>query len=389
MRVGISFLRINRYLGGNFQYAINMLHDLSQAGGGNELVIFFDDNSLLNEPAMRVPNAEYVRVGEEKPNIIRKLWRLTVGLSAIQIGRSWAKGRYAVLDHSGCDVIFHPYWGSSAYLTETPSIAAIHDCAPRDAPETMSWRSRTNLDILIRSIARNARFILADSEHGRNLIEKYYRVESERIVVLPFRPPKYLISQPVNDAAVILEKYNIGSGYLFLPGRWGSYKNTERVLEALKLIRVMGLVAPKLVLCGIGDEELPLAKKAISRLGLQDHVHVLGFVPDEDMASLYLGAMVLIFPTLLGPTSIPVYEAMALGCPVIVSNISGYPEQVGDAGLLVDPLSVQSITDGILQVVNDPQLLEKLKEKGKKRMESAYSLNQGEVLIRLAEKVAR
>jgi len=387
MRIGISLLGIDRYMGGNFQYAISMSQDLAGVLDSGELVVFYDHDSLLDEHDTKVPGATYVKVNNETPNFLRTWIRLLSGFTGLEGRSSWVRGRYSILDQHECDVIFHPYWGTGAFITSTPAVAAIHDCAPREAPETMSWRSRTDLDLLIRSIVRNAKFILVDSQHGKNLLNKHYKVPPDRVVVLPFRPPKYLLFQPVDQTEVVLRKYGIEPGYLFLPGRWGSYKNTERVLAALKLVSEKGLNSQELVLCGLKEHELPLAYNEIAKLDLQNRVHVLGFVPDEDMASLYRGALALVFPTLLGPTSIPVYEAMALGCPVIVSNISGYPEQVGEAGVLVDPFSIQSIADAVLRVCDDPQFCEELSVKGRQKLELTHNFNYGKTLLQLAEQI--
>lgn len=387
MKVGLSLIGVSRYLGGNFQYAMNMLHALKNSMNHNHLVIFYNNQELMDEPDFKLSGIKYVYVGhpEEKWLMLRRLARLLYG-AGVNILHSLAMGCYAELDKHDCDVIFHPYWGTASFIANTPAVAAIHDCAPREAPQTMSWHSRFKLDLLIRCIVRHARIILADSEHGRHLLSKHYKVPFENIEVLPFRPPSYLFLQPENKVREVLDKYQIHQRYLFLPGRWGSYKNTERVLAALKLVVNRGFDL-KLVLTGfLGKNEFSSAKDEITRNGLANRVYVLGFVPDEDMAALFQGALALIFPTLLGPTSIPVYEAMALNCPVIVSNISGYPEQVGDAGILVDPYSVEDISNAIIKVAQDKCLCEKMSKKGQDKIRNLLEMDYGKIFVELAHK---
>jgi glycosyltransferase involved in cell wall biosynthesis len=96
-------------------------------------------------------------------------------------------------------------------------------------------------------------------------------------------------------------------------------------------------------------------------------VRFLGYVPDEDMAALYKAAGALVFPTFLGPTAIPILEAFAAGCPVICSNVEGLDEQVGDAGILVDPSRPESIADAIRSVFTDASLRESLTTKSHAR----------------------
>ncbi len=390
MKIGLSLIGISRYSGGNFQYAMCMLHALKNSMNHHNLVVFYDNQALMDEPDFKFSGAKYIYVDhpEDRWLMLRYLVRLLYG-AGIDFLHPWAQGRYAELDEHDCNVIFHPYWGTESFITNTPAVVAIHDCAPREAPEILPWHSRLKLDLLIRCIVRHARIILADSKHGRNILSKYYKVPLENIGVLPFRPSFYLSPQPEHKVREVMDKYQIQRGYLFLPGRWGSYKNTERVLAALRMVMDQGCDI-KLVLTGfLKDNEYSLAQREIIRAGLANRVHILGFVPDNDMAALFQGALALIFPTLLGPTSIPVCEAMALNCPVIVSNISGYPEQVGDAGLLVDPYSVEDISNAIIKVAQDECLREKMIRKGRNKVQSLLKMDYGKVLMELAQKAVK
>jgi glycosyltransferase involved in cell wall biosynthesis len=108
----------------------------------------------------------------------------------------------------------------------------------------------------------------------------------------------------------------------------------------------------------------------ISKLELSSQVHILGFVPQEDMASLYQNAMALAFMTFFGPDNIPPLEAFALGCPVIASGVPGAEEQLGDAAVLVDPKNPEQIADAIFNVSNSPDLRKTLVERGLKRAQT-------------------
>lgn len=114
------------------------------------------------------------------------------------------------------------------------------NCAPKEAAQILPFRSRVKLTLLIRSIVQHAHAILADSEHGRNLLSAYCRTSPERIVILPFKPAFYLVSESKDRTSEVMQKCNIKPSYFFLPWRWGSYKNTERVLAARKLVSSQG-----------------------------------------------------------------------------------------------------------------------------------------------------
>jgi glycosyltransferase involved in cell wall biosynthesis len=88
------------------------------------------------------------------------------------------------------------------------------------------------------------------------------------------------------------------------------------------------------------------------------------------MSVIYAEARALTMPTFFGPTNIPVLEAWGFGCPVLTSDIRGIREQVGDAGVLVDPLSVEAIAEGIYQLWTDEGLRRTLAERGRQRLAS-------------------
>jgi glycosyltransferase involved in cell wall biosynthesis len=108
-------------------------------------------------------------------------------------------------------------------------------------------------------------------------------------------------------------------------------------------------------------------RKLISKLELSSQVHILGFVPQEDMIGFYQNALALAFMTFFGPDNLPPLEAFALRCPVIASKVSGAEEQLGDAALLVDPKSPDQIAEAINKLYNSPDLRKTLIELGSKR----------------------
>jgi glycosyltransferase involved in cell wall biosynthesis len=91
--------------------------------------------------------------------------------------------------------------------------------------------------------------------------------------------------------------------------------------------------------------------KTIRNLGLKHYVHVLGYVDNITLTSLYRHALFLAMPSLYEGFGLPLVEAMAHGTPVLTSNNSSMPEVAGDAGLLVDPLSVASIQNGLQKLI--------------------------------------
>ena len=88
------------------------------------------------------------------------------------------------------------------------------------------------------------------------------------------------------------------------------------------------------------------------------------------MSGIYAEAVALVMPTFFGPTNIPILEAWAFGCPVLTSDIRGVREQVQDAGVLVDPRSMEAIANGIYQLWTDENLACSLVDLGRQRLAS-------------------
>ena len=102
----------------------------------------------------------------------------------------------------------------------------------------------------------------------------------------------------------------------------------------------------------------------IEELGLRDDVLFLGYVPSDDLVSLFNMAEVFAFPSLYEGFGLPVIEAMACGTPVVTTRAGSLSEVAGDAALTVDPLSVGELTDALIAVVSDATLAETLRERG-------------------------
>jgi glycosyltransferase involved in cell wall biosynthesis len=142
------------------------------------------------------------------------------------------------------------------------------------------------------------------------------------------------------------------------------HKNHGNLLKALKILRVLGAFDGRLVLTGIDHHTSAEVTAEIERLGLDDVVKVLGFLPYEELPYLYNLARAMVFPSLFEGFGIPLVEAMACGCPVVCSDRTSVPEVAGTVGVLFDPASPADIAEKILSVWNDEDRLSVLRQRG-------------------------
>jgi glycosyltransferase involved in cell wall biosynthesis len=98
-----------------------------------------------------------------------------------------------------------------------------------------------------------------------------------------------------------------------------------------------------------------------------DGVRWVGLIPDEDLPAFYSGAAGFIYPSLFEGFGLPVLEAMACGTPVVTSDRTALPELAGDAGLLIDPESVEALAEAMTRVLTDRALAQDLRRRGLER----------------------
>jgi len=334
------------------------------------LIIFYSDKDINNEWFFDVPNVRTIFISKLKfkKSIIRNLSLLLMGIFGLDYGVKKYFKEYLVIDKFECEMIFHTNWNSPIIVSKTPAISSIHDCAPYTMPYgLMSIKSRIAMHIMLKMILKKSKHLISESIQGKKEIIKFYNIFEGKITVINNTPSSSLKYN--SKASEVHSKFGIKSGYFFLPGRWGGYKNTEMVLDCFEeLYKIDSSIS--IVLSGMKDDERQRCDLYIKNFNSQSKIHNIGFVSDNEMSSLYQGSIVLLFPTLLGPSSLPVYESMKLGKAVIVPNIPEYPDLVKDSGIVVDPSSAREILNAMLYIIKNKEPVKIMGEKGKKIIES-------------------
>ena len=182
--------------------------------------------------------------------------------------------------------------------------------------------------------------------------------------MLPYVPPRYISEAVISPD--FFHKYQLPAKFIFYPAQFWWHKNHIRLISALAKVKEKHHDI-SLVLVGTRKNAYDDVERHVKSLGLDSHVRIFGYVPDNDMPEFYRRARAMVMPTFFGPTNIPPLEAFALGCPVAVSNVYGIPEQVGDAALLFDPDSVEEIANCIERLWQEDALCASLISKGHAR----------------------
>jgi glycosyltransferase involved in cell wall biosynthesis len=153
------------------------------------------------------------------------------------------------------------------------------------------------------------------------------------------------------DVRRIQNRYTIVDDYILYLGTLKPSKNIEGLIEAFKGLSVK---YPKtsLVIAGKKGWLFESIFEKAEKLGLNGKIVFTDFVPEKDKPALIRGAKVFVMPSFWEGFGLDPLYAMACGIPVVAANVGSLPEVVGNAGILVDPDKVKSISDGIDEVLS-------------------------------------
>lgn len=264
-----------------------------------------------------------------------------------------------LLKRHGVDV----HWGAGFVLplfSRVPGVVTIFDLTFQILPEVHERAKRLYFPAMIRASVAKAREILTISESAASdLLRLYPRAAGKTHVTL--LAPREMRTLAKRTTAPTGGECPLR--FLFV-GTLEPRKNLKRLLEAWQGIPLKLRGNAELVIVGATGW---INKDVIGKSETLEGVSLLGSLSDEDLAKEYAKADVFVYTSLYEGFGLPVVEAMAIGLPVLTSDIGATREVAADAALLVDPYSVDSIRAGLIRLMSNAELRQQLGLKGYKR----------------------
>lgn len=366
MIIGVDASRVNiSARTGTENYTYNVIYHLARLGLGRE-----GKEGGLGKSGGEIKFRLYFR---EKPDAA--FWQeLTAGnprfhYKVIPWPRLWTQGGLALelLLHP-VDVVFIA--AHTMPVIRRPGqkfVVTIHGLEYMYMPEYEKFPHKLYLTKSTEFVSRYANHIVAVSEFTKkSLLEHGWGATEERITVIPEGvDTEHFSPREENEVAAVLKKYDITQPYFFFISTIQPRKNVLGLLEAFALLRGEDVSKNvSLILAGGQGYKFEEVEATIAALGLANAVKVLGRVPDEDVPALFWGAVASVYPSFVEGFGLPVLESMACGTPVVCSNTGALPEVGGDAAVYVDPYDVESISQGLQNILADESLRTQLIQKG-------------------------
>lgn len=255
--------------------------------------------------------------------------------------------------------IFHPTYYDDYFLDDlqgTPFVLTIYDMIHELFPEHFI---NDKTSILKKKLFFLADQIIAISENTKKDIMDIYDAPGDKISVVHLANSLIKIDDNEN-----IFRENIPKRYLLFVGLRGMYKNFQFFITAVS--DLLKKESDLFLIC----TGLPFTKTEedfFNFLGLSKKIFHY-FVNDAELAHLYSNAVAFIFPSLYEGFGIPILEAFACDCPVLLSDSASLSEVGGEAAIYFNPKSAIEIRNAVNKVINDLDTRKTLIRNGKERL---------------------
>ena len=382
------------HVGGGYQQALNAALLAKELSNQYLDVVFFTTiKSNVSSLASYGINSEYLHLSyfEKVRTHLRKQAQGSRALRLFKKIEETSPFERILLAHR-IDLV---YFLSPSSLAESLEIlnyiTTVWDLCHRDDPEFPEVRCNRTIESRDRSYANvlpRAAAIIVDSTLGKTNVVRRYGVDQERVHVLPFQAAEVTrraLNLEESDNFNVVVQYSLDVPYIFYPAQFWAHKNHVYLLEGLKSLEQLYGKRIGAIFSGGDQGNLSYVSAYVDKIGLSDRVRFVGFVPNEQLPSLYLQSLALVMPSYFGPTNLPPLEAFRLGVPVLYPDKAGLRDQVGNAALLMDLRDPASMASQLNSLIEDKQLREHLISAGFNKSREFDDYDRNSILSRIID----
>ena len=265
--------------------------------------------------------------------------------------------------------IYHSLKHITSFLLRTKKVVTIHGIHSHYfTPQYYKWYDTIYWKLMLKLAVKNYDRILTAAENEKNyFVNNLHYPEAKFNVTYLGADDKFKVIDDKAKLNEIKNKYSLPDKFFFFAGKIDPIKNIESMIIAFNSIKKKIETDFKLVLAGNDKNEFAdKMKSLIKKLKLENEVIFLGHISD-DLPCIYNLAEVYLFPSKSECFGLAALEAMACGLPIIASSIPEMKEVVSEAGILVDPNSVNEISEAIEKVILHADVRLEMKQKSLER----------------------
>jgi alpha-1,3-rhamnosyl/mannosyltransferase len=264
--------------------------------------------------------------------------------------------------------VFHAPFFLRPYAIPCPCVTTLHDVIPlRYGDGSNGIFSRPIFWMGTKLACLFSAAIVSPSIASGKSIDRVCKHLGSRMFVIPEAADPHLSQQSQPAIDEMRQKNDLRRPYILHIGSHFAHKNVGNLVLAwasLMSSKSQRFANYELVLAGFNSSNSPHIRELVRKHGLENSIHFLGEVSEKELASLYSGAEVFVFPSKTEGFGLPVIEAMACGTPVICSNTTALQELTDGAAWTVDPDQIDSLADAINQFLSSPELQQEYLKKG-------------------------
>ena len=243
----------------------------------------------------------------------------------------------------------------------------MHDLNFEHYPEDTPLLARKFYRKYFPLYAKKAIRIATVSEFTKKDITEQYGIAANGIDVVGNGANTLFAPSTEEDKINTRKKYSSGCPYFLYVGALHPRKNIPVLLKAFDEFRKEFSSTIKLIIAGGKMWKNEQLEEVYDSMQFRDEVIFTGRLSTDELKDVLASAMALSYIPYFEGFGIPIVEAMYSGVPVITSNVTAMPEVAGEAALLVDPRSVDSVKDAMMRIVKDEKLRKELILKGEIR----------------------
>lgn len=264
------------------------------------------------------------------------------------------------------DVFFSPD-GYLSLPSDVPQVPVFHDIAfehfPQDVKRMEAWHYRKYFP----RFAQKASKIITVSEYTKQDVIAHYHVPEDKFTIVGNACDERFQPSSLEEIKETRDRYADGEGYFHCVGAIQPRKNLDRLIAAFDQFKQETGSPMKLIVVGRKAWNFDQVIHSYSQAKFKVDIVFTGFVSDEELVRIHGASSGLCYVPYFEGFGIPLVEAMACEAPILCSNVTAMPGVVGDAALLVDPLDIQAIAEGLRRLASNPRLASELVDKGRVR----------------------